>query len=82
MTILGGVCRYFVTFNTLGIRLAKTKPYVGQMKSTTVPGLFVKGIAITSQCDIANALAASFASLANSGRYDPTFLRIKHDAER
>jgi hypothetical protein len=33
----------------------------GLCKSTVVPGLSVNGVAITPQCDIANALVASFA---------------------
>jgi hypothetical protein len=53
----------------------------GKCRSTTVPGLSVNGVAITSQCDVANALAASFASASSSDRYDPTFLWIKVNAE-
>jgi hypothetical protein len=47
-----------------------------------VPGLSVNGVAVTSQCDVANALAASFASVSSSDRYDTTFLRIKDNSER
>jgi potassium voltage-gated channel Eag-related subfamily H protein 8 len=54
----------------------------GKCKSTTVPGLSVYGVAITFQCDVANALAASFASVSTSDRYDSTFLRIKDNAEK
>jgi hypothetical protein len=49
----------------------------GKCKSTIVHGLSVNGVAVTSQCDIANVLAASFASASSSDRYDSTFLCIK-----
>jgi hypothetical protein len=54
----------------------------GKCKSTRVTCLSVNGVAITSQCDVANAFAASFASVSSFDRYDPTFLRIKDNAER
>jgi hypothetical protein len=53
----------------------------GKCRITTVSGLSVNGVAITSQCDVANALAASFASASSSDRYDPTFLSIEDNAE-
>jgi hypothetical protein len=53
----------------------------GKYKSIIFPGLSVNGVAITSQFDVANALAASFASVSSSDRYDPIFLRIKDNLE-